>query len=117
MKYLQRKKGEKTHEAGQKGERDVLRRLGAKPTRRSGAGLHKGDGRKTVDRGVLHLEIKTTAKNSYSIKKVDLMTLMREAMGVRWPALIINFTGFPSTKWVAIPLSTFESLTGMTNIG
>lgn len=111
-KYLQtRNTRERAYDTGKKGERTVLRRLGAKPTRRSGAGIHKGDGRLNIGRDTWHIEIKSTDKNSYSLKKKDLMELLRQTMGVRVPVIAIHFNGFPSTSWVAIPMGIFERLT------
>ena len=75
-------------DAGRAAERRLLKRLGAKPTKASGALADKGDG--TL--GKYRIEVKSTVASSMSLKLEWLWKIAREARQTgKCPALAVVF--------------------------
>jgi len=99
--------------AGRKVEKNILRKIKAHPQPNSGAipGM-PNDGVK----GRFLIEVKSTEKNSISVKYKSVLELGENAlMRGKTPALLLAFhvnvlTG-PIEEWVAVPLRDFERLT------
>ena len=96
---------------GQKTERRILKKIGAKKQPMSGAiSGFPNDGVK----GRYLLEIKSTERKSLGIKSIWLWELDENAVSRnKIPALIMVFNHGETlqTQWVAIPMRDFERLT------
>ncbi len=100
-------------DTGRAAERRLLARLGAIPTKASGALADKGDG----VRGVYRIEVKSTVAGSMGIKLGWLQKIAREALQTaKRPALAVVFCTEDGRdrqdgEWVMVRAQDWKELT------
>lgn len=99
-----------SREQGDLYEQAVALRVGGKVVSGSGSTKTNKEDVKTVQ---WLIQVKSTTKESYSLKKEDLRTLKNHSLNAsRMPLFVVGFLkhGQPVEEWVAMPLGVFQIL-------